>query len=263
MTTTDATTAAERYEIGDRDADGRYPVAVDGKPTGHIYRWHGGWYAVVPGQPEETRRDDKHAAAAHLVDLVDSGSVDPSAAPAGPPAAEAGIVPWLSPKLKPTRRNIISAAIALGRLAELAWTPRDGDGKVTGYPGADNPWTLTCELSGTVVVRWWSHLRGRNNDNTPRPEYRHEGCIPFEEQAGKVAAFVGEPVTACPCQQLTHPTTADAADDLLKQAERARRTDDTEALRQLLTQLLGPCPASSARGQAMKELKERGQRSKS
>ncbi|MGW1819067.1 hypothetical protein ACWCQM_36590 [Streptomyces sp. NPDC002125] len=252
MTTT-TTPAAKRYELGAREASGRYPVTVDGRPAGDIHRFHGEWYARPHGRAEESRHDDKDAAASHLVDLVDSGAVDPAAAPAKAPAVAAqGIVPWLSPRLKPTRRNILSAGIALARVAELAWLPEDEDGNTTGYPGSDNPWELTCRLDGKVVVRWWSHLRGRNGDNTPRPVYRHEGCIDFEDQAGKVAALVGERPTSCPCREITHPTTAEDVEKLLERAERARKADDVETLRPLLTQLLGPCPASSARAESMK-----------
>lgn len=253
MTTTTPTPAQKRYEIGVRDASGRYPVTVDGQPGGDIHRFHGEWYGRPHGHIEESRHDDRHKAAAHLVDLVDSGAIDPAAAPSEIPAAPAqGIVPWLAPRMKPTRRNILSAGMALARVAELAWLPEDKDGNITGYPGSDNPWELTCQLDGKVVVRWWSHLRGRNGDNTPRPEYRHEGCIDFEDQAGKVAALVGEPPTSCPCREVTHPTTAEDVKQLLDRAERARKADDIDALRPLLTQLLGPCPASSARAESMK-----------
>ncbi|MFE4264542.1 hypothetical protein [Streptomyces sp. NPDC056883] len=250
-TTTTSTPAEERHEIGARDASGRYPVAVDGKPGGHIHRFHGEWYARAHGHTEESRHDDRHAAAAHLVELVDSGATDQAATPAAA-APPQGIVPWLAPRLKPTRRNILSAGIALGRIAELAWLPEDEYGNTTGYPGSDNPWTLKCLLSGHHVVRWWSHLRGRNGDNRPRPEYRHEGCIPFEDQAAKVAVLVGEPPTSCPCLKVTHPTTAEDVEKLLERAERARKADDADTLRPVLTQLLAPCPASSARAESMK-----------
>ncbi|RPK32381.1 hypothetical protein EES39_38505 [Streptomyces sp. ADI92-24] len=258
MTTTDTApddteTSAQRYRIGDRDTSGRYPVTVDGQPGGDIHRFHGEWYARPHGHTEESRHDDRKKAAAHLVGLVDSGVIDPAAAPSEIPADETqGIVPWLSPRMKPTRRNILNAGIALGRIAELAWLPQDKDGNTTGYPGSDNWWDLKCQLDGKVIPRWWSHLRGRNGDNTPRPVYRHKGCIPFEDQAAKVAALVGEPPTGCPCREVAHPTTPDDVDQLLKRAERARKADDVDTLRPLLTQLLGPCPASSARAESMK-----------
>ncbi|MFB6670659.1 hypothetical protein [Streptomyces parvus] len=250
MTTT-TTPATKRYELGKRDATGRYAVTVDGRRAGDIHRFHGEWYARPHGHTEESRHDDKDAAASHLVDLVDSGATDPAAAPA-PAAAVEGIVPWLAPRLKPTRRNILSAGIALARVAELAWLPEDEDGNTTGYPGSDNPWMLKCCLSGHYVMRWWSHLRGRNGDNTPRPVWRHEGCIPYEDQAAKVAALVGEPPSVCPCQEVTHPSAVEDIGKLLDQAERARKADDIDTLRPLLTQLLAPCPASSARAESMK-----------
>ncbi|WP_371801461.1 hypothetical protein OHA38_43540 (plasmid) [Streptomyces sp. NBC_01732] len=253
-TTTTTTPVAKRYELGARAASGRYPVAtLDGRPAGDIHRFHGEWYARPQGHAEESRHGDKDAAAKHLVDLVDSGATDPAAVPAKAPATAAqGIVPWLSPRLKPTRRNILSAGIALARVAELAWLPEDEDGNTTGYPGSDNPWMLKCLLSGHYVMRWWSHLRGRNGDNTPRPVWRHEGCIDFEDQAAKVAALVGEPPSVCPCQEVTHPTAAEDIGKLLDQAERARKADDIDTLRPLLTQLLAPCPASSSRAESMK-----------
>ncbi|MFI8944169.1 hypothetical protein [Streptomyces syringium] len=253
MTTTTTTTPAKkRYKIGTRGASGRYPVTVDDKPSGDIHRFHGEWYARPHGHTNESRHADRHAAAQHLVTLVDSGDVDPNAPAAAESADVGGVVPWLSGRMQPTRRNIISAGIALARVAELAWTPQDENGATAPYPGSDNPWDLTCGLCGKTVKRWWSHLRGRNGDPTPRPAYRHKGCIDFEDQAAKVAALIGEPPTACPCHETDHPTTAEDVDRLLNLAERARRADDTDALRPLLAQLLGPCPASSARAESMK-----------
>ncbi|MGW6605898.1 hypothetical protein [Streptomyces sp. NPDC055036] len=249
--TPETETPEPRYTIGDRMPDGRYPVTVDDELTGFIHRWHGEWYACTPVEGDVvTPHANKEEAAARLEATAASGV---TAAETERTEEAAGIVPWLHPRMKPTRRNIISAAIALARLAELAWTPADQDGKVTGYPGSDNPWPLTCGLDEKVVVRWWSHLRGRNGDNTPRPVWRHEECIPFEDQAAKVAELVGKPAAACPCDT-KHPTDRETAAELLEKAERARRADDTEALREHLTRLLGPCPASSARAAVLKEL---------
>jgi hypothetical protein len=97
--------------------------------------------------------------------------------------------------------------------------------------------------------RYWSHLRGRNNDGIPRPLYRHEGCIPVPEHAGKLAVLV-KPAPSCYCPA-AHPTTADAAAALLKSVARARRVRDTEALTAHLTRLLGPCPAATVRADAI------------
>ncbi|WP_432041080.1 hypothetical protein [Streptomyces chartreusis] len=239
------TNTPQRYRIGERDTNDRYPVDVDGAPAGHIYRWHKVWRTVVPGQ-EETRHPSAESAAEEVTKLVDAGALtDPSAS--GP--AEASQTPdhalLLDLRLQPTAGNIRSAAIAHARIAELAWQP------LAGYPGADNHWRMRCLICPPRWEgdRYWSHLRGRNNDRIPRPRYRHEGCIPVPEHAGKLALLV-KPAPSCFCPA-AHPTTADAAAVLLKSVARARRVRDTEALTGHLTRLLGPCPAATARAAAI------------
>lgn len=241
-----------RYVIGERDATGRYPVDVDGVSAGHIYRWHKRWYAAAPGRIE-TPHPDNDSAAEHLVKLIDADTVakDPAARPQPPEAvALPRYVPQLSPRLKPTPGNILNAAKALARLQELAWEPveDEADG---GYPGADNPWLLRCLLCGWEGARWWSHLRGRNGDRTPRPKYRHDGCIPVAEIGGRVAALL-KSADSCYCKA-AHPTTADTSAKLLKSAARARRAKDVAGLTADLTRLLGPCPAATARAAAIED----------
>ncbi|MEV7297495.1 hypothetical protein AB0N79_38720 [Streptomyces microflavus] len=237
------------FWIGDCGEDGRYPVtSVAGAEAGHIYRWHRAWYAVPAGQPDSARTKhlDRKAAAKHLGQALTAGILPVA------PAAEPVIVPYLR-GLKPTPSNITNAARALARLAELAWEPLEG------YPGADNRWRMRC-FCGWTGTRWWSHLRGRNNDNTPRPENRHEGCIPMARHAETIARLY-TPSTTCPCPPgdgtASHPTTPDAAADLLKSVARARKSADHQELNRLVTLLLGPCPAASVRAQALQELADR------
>ncbi|MGP3750074.1 hypothetical protein [Streptomyces sp. IBSNAI001] len=237
--------SGSRYSIGEPDVTGRYPVAVDGRQAGHIYRWHRRWHAAAPGC-KETQHEDRDLAAGQLVKLIDEGDVLAEGAPAQTPAlTDAGYVPQLSPRLQPTPGNIRHAAKALARLNELGWEPLEG------YPGADNRWLMRCRLCEWVGTRWWSHLRGRNGDNRPRPSYRHDGCIPMVEQAApeRLARLV---VTAqsCPCK-VAHPTTADTAAALLKSVAHARRAKDTTSLTADLSRLLGPCPAATVRAAAI------------
>ncbi|MGW1039565.1 hypothetical protein [Streptomyces sp. NPDC002547] len=239
------TNTLPRHRIGERDTNDRYPVDVDGAPAGHIYRWHKVWYAVVPGQ-EETGHASPEAAAEQVTKLVDAGALTGQTAcgPAETPQAP-GYALLLDPRLQPTPGNIRSAARAHARLAELGWQP------LAGYPGADNHWRMRCLICPPRWEgnRYWSHLRGRNNDGIPRPRYRHEGCIPVPEHAGKLAVLV-KPAPSCYCPA-AHPTTADAAAALLKSVARARRVRDTEALTAHLTRLLGPCPAATVRADAI------------
>lgn len=182
----------ERYQIGKREEAGRYPVTVDETPAGHIYRRHGSWYAVMPGHPTSTARPDRYAAAAELVRMVDQGQrpTVPTQAPA--PTSPLQPIPHelygyahLMPDLRLTLPNLVRAAEAMARLDQLGWTP------LAGYPGADQPWLMWCQLCGWEGYRFWSHLRGRNGDAIPRPITRHPGCIPVakhKEELSNLAA---------------------------------------------------------------------------
>ncbi|MEU8672690.1 hypothetical protein AB0C71_38005 [Streptomyces anulatus] len=241
---------APKYRIGDCAEDGRYPVTSPaGTQAGHIYRWHRAWYAVPVGQPDSTRSKhlDREQAASHLCKILGTDTIT-----ATPDAAEPVTVPHLR-GLKPTPQNLTNAARALARLAELAWEPLEG------YPGADNRWRMKC-FCGWTGTRWWSHLRGRNNDNTPRPENRHDGCIPMAQHAETIARLY-TPATTCPCSPddstAAHPTTPDSAAKVLKSVARARQSGNHPELNRLVTLLLGPCPAASVRAQALQEVAER------
>ncbi|UNZ21411.1 hypothetical protein [Streptomyces sp. 891-h] len=209
-----------RHLTGDRGPDGRYPVTVEGELAGHIYRWHGEWYACLLGQVNEVRCHGRESAAASLAALLESGA-SPGAEPPKT-GTGGGVSPWLHPRMKPTRRNIINAGIALG------WVARNRLGTAARYPGFDNPWTLRCLLCGQDVERWWSHMRGRNGDPTPS-RMASRGCIPFEEQASRVAVLVGEPVSTCPCV-IQHPTVVEALPEVLNQAAAARRAPASSCL---------------------------------
>ncbi|MET9935552.1 MULTISPECIES: hypothetical protein [unclassified Streptomyces] len=239
-----STDTGSRYSIGERAETGHYPVSVDDRPAGYIYRWHRKWYAGAPGF-EETQHTDRDLAADHLVKLLDGGAVAAENVPEKTPGAATGYVPQLSPRLQPTPGNILNAAKALARLHELGWEPLEG------YPGTDNPWRMRCLLCGWKGTRWWSHLRGRNGDNRPRPACRHDGCIPQVEQVApaKLAELVVR-AQSCPCK-VAHPTTAETATALLKSAAVARRAKDRPSLTADLSRLLGPCPAGTARAAAI------------
>ncbi|MGW2841926.1 hypothetical protein ACWCWD_29575 [Streptomyces sp. NPDC001493] len=230
-----------RYTIGQREQDGRYPVTVDDRLTGHIYRWHGQWYAIPLGVTIESGHDDRNLAAAHLAYLFDAGAITANSTGTEPESSSQARELDLT-----TPRNITSAARALARLAELAWTP------LAPYPGSDNPWPMTCGLCGWQGVRWWSHLRGRNGDNVPRPVNRHDGCIPIEQHAERISQLT-ETATVCLCST-SHPTTPDAAAELLNSVARARRAGHELQVRAHLDRLLGPCPASTTRAEALHSL---------
>ncbi|MGW5336239.1 hypothetical protein [Streptomyces bauhiniae] len=63
---------APRYRFGRRDAEGRYPVAVDGAPVGHVYRTRRTWWAVGLDERHRTDHTSRAEAAARLVGLVDA-----------------------------------------------------------------------------------------------------------------------------------------------------------------------------------------------
>lgn len=180
---------AQRYRFGDPDRDCRYPVYVDDLYAGLIFRWHKPWYAVPVGTDEETRRTGekaKKAAAQFLVDQVDAGAITPQAtAPEQAAPALYDPVPLLHPRMPANPTNQRTAEQVIERLADHFWKP------LGGYPGADNPWLMRCELDGCEEdwqgVRYWSHLRGRNN-NPPSP-YRHPGCIGAEQVRARIAAY--------------------------------------------------------------------------
>ncbi|GHH56048.1 hypothetical protein [Streptomyces candidus] len=62
---------APRYRFGRRDAEGRYPVSVDGAPVGHVYRTRRTWCALGLDETRRTDHTSRAEAAARLVGLVD------------------------------------------------------------------------------------------------------------------------------------------------------------------------------------------------
>ncbi|MEU6467433.1 hypothetical protein [Streptomyces sp. NPDC046976] len=60
-----------RYRFGRRDAEGRYPVSVDGAPVGHVYRTRRTWWALGLDETRRTDHSSRAEAAARLVGLVD------------------------------------------------------------------------------------------------------------------------------------------------------------------------------------------------
>lgn len=254
LTLQDGEQTPPRYELGDVDERGRYSVTVNGTLTGHVARWHGIWHATTAtGLTLPHRHPDRHTAAQQLADLSTTSQPSPDATP----TTSARTSPYahlLDPGLAATTRTIVNAAIALARLNELAWQP------VAGYPGADNRWLLRClvcsdarasqDLLPWTGARFWSHLRGRNGDNIPRPLCRHDGCLPIKEHPDRLAHITPAPAPACPCAE-QHPTTPQTAKPLLAACATARRRHDEDSLHALLTRLLGPCPASRARATAL------------
>ncbi|MGW2689942.1 hypothetical protein ACWC6I_43185 [Streptomyces sp. NPDC001414] len=241
----------QRYQIGAREESGRYPVTVDGKPAGCVYRRHGNWFPVMPGHRMEGRSTNRNGAAETLVAAVDQGkrpTIPAQATHPEPPRnglATANSYTRLIPDLRPTHANLVRAAEAMARLAELAWTPLEG------YPGADQPWMMHCRLCGWEGRRFWSHLRGRNGDRTPRPITRHPGCVPVADHAEHIAKFAAELTTTCACE-FKHPTTTDEASDVLVTLTIANRSDLGYLVQRSLCAILDPCPATSTRAAALR-----------
>ncbi|MDJ0345564.1 hypothetical protein QMK19_34010 [Streptomyces sp. H10-C2] len=186
--TLNTTQNTERYTLGDADQECRYPVLVAGQRIGLVFRWHGAWFAVADGQSEEVRvaagRIGGEAAARYLVDEFDAGRITPES------STEAGIVEasgtfgptlLLHPRMPATARNVEAATLAMAGLSEYLWTPMGG------YPGADNPWVMACQLCDWQGPRYWSHLRGRNGN--PASPYRHPGCIDAAQVRARITAY--------------------------------------------------------------------------
>ncbi|WP_335940011.1 hypothetical protein [Streptomyces sp. PTD5-9] len=67
----EAQVEAPRYRFGRRDAEGRYPVSVDGAPVGHVYRTRRTWWALGLDEQHRTDHTTRAEAATRLVGLVD------------------------------------------------------------------------------------------------------------------------------------------------------------------------------------------------
>ncbi|MFD8376317.1 hypothetical protein ACFV2Z_37140 [Streptomyces sp. NPDC059688] len=246
-----------RYVLGKRAQDGRYPVTVDGAPTGTVHRRHGSWYTTIPGHRILARFRNRFDAAEHLVTLTDRGIRPTVPAPGDRPAvgldmrtAGTGLAATrtyqhLVPDLRPTLPNLIRAVEAMARLAQLGWTPLEG------YPGADQGWFMECRLCGWKGHRFWSHLRGRNGDQTPRPINRHPGCIPVADMPDALLNLGQERRRHCPCP-VAHPTTVDAARTVLAKLGDALRSGAMLSATIHARALLEPCPASTLRAAALR-----------
>ncbi|MFB7598392.1 hypothetical protein [Streptomyces sp. NPDC056160] len=241
----------QSYQLGAREESGRYPVKVGGITAGYIYRRHGSWYSVMPGHRTDGRCADRHAAAQALVHLINQGqrpTVPPQSTRPHTPTALARATAsytYLIPDLRPTLANLVRAAEAMARLAELGWSP------LAGYPGADQPWMMQCRLCGWEGRRFWSHLRGRNGDLTPRPITRHPGCLPVADHEEAIQKVTAEQATRCECP-FTHPTSVPQALDVLKSIQAARGTRHDARAILFSRAILEPCPASTNRAKALR-----------
>ena len=169
----------QRYTLGIPDMECRYPVLLSGQFIGHVFRWHRAWFAIPAGLTTpaglhiEIRVSagsiGKDAAARYLCDEVDAGRITPQETPAALPTEETNRpVPLLHRRMRATPHNVAAAHVAIAGLADYRWTPMGG------YPGADNPWLISCDLCGWEGPRYWSHLRGRKGN--PPSMFRHPGC---------------------------------------------------------------------------------------
>ncbi|MEV4044234.1 hypothetical protein [Streptomyces sp. NPDC049744] len=241
----------QRYIIGKRDEKGFYPVKVCAIAAGTIHRRHGSWYATMPGHPVE-RAADRDQAAALLVARVDQGDrpTIPAPAPVTPATRIHGLratrsYSHLMPSLRLSLANLVRSAEATARLAQLGWTPLEG------YPGADQPWLMECRLCGWKGRRFWSHLRGRNGDNTPRPITRHPGCIPVADHAAALITLAAERARECGCER-KHPTWISEALDALAAIQTALDGKAFMSAAIYSRSIVEPCPASTRRAEVLR-----------
>ncbi len=177
------------YRLGAADIECHYPVIIgEDQVIGAIFRWHRDWLVQASTGEHNLGRPPKgtpgaEMAAAHLASEYAAGRI--TATPlAEMPVKELpaeGDVPLLHPRLPDTPRNRDGAKKALAGLATHRWTP------LGGFPGADNPWSLRCDLCDWAGPRYWSHLRGRNNQ--PPSPHRHDGCIGEDQVRELIAAY--------------------------------------------------------------------------
>ncbi|MGW2865635.1 hypothetical protein [Streptomyces sp. NPDC001205] len=237
----------QRYVLGKREEDGRYPVTIDGSPAGTIHRRHGSWYATIPGHANNRSFRDRYSAADFLAMLHDQG-VRPTI-PA-PDSAARPIAPstyhHLVPDLRLSLANLVRASEAMARLAQLGWVPLEG------YPGADQPWLMECRLCGWKGRRFWSHLRGRKGDRTPRPVTRHPGCIPVKDMPAALIVLASERLLSCPCEEFRHPTSTDAAITAVNAVGTALETGAIDCALLYARAILEPCPAATSRADMLR-----------
>ncbi|WP_331729779.1 hypothetical protein [Streptomyces chartreusis] len=178
-----------QYRLGTPDAECRYPVIVGDALIGWAFRWHRDWLVDSSAGERNLHRPPKGSkgvdmAADYLAGEFRAGRI--TATPLAEARAESaqphGPAPLLHPRMPITTANVRAAHKALAGLTEHRWTPRSG------YPGADNPWFVVCDLCGWSGPRYWSHLRGRNGN--PPSIMRHEGgCIGADAVRQTIAAY--------------------------------------------------------------------------
>ncbi|MFC8006565.1 hypothetical protein ACFUCH_06670 [Streptomyces olivaceus] len=150
--TTGGSSTVPTYRVGTPDIQCRYPVIVGGDQViGRAYRWHRDWLVLTTAGERNLRRPPKGTpgtdmAAAHLAEEHAAGRI--GAVPLEQVLAEAptplcGPVPLLHPRMPVNDRNTEGAQIAFDGLAAHHWRAI-----LTGFPGNDNHWYLTCELCG-------------------------------------------------------------------------------------------------------------------
>jgi hypothetical protein len=252
----------QRFFLGKRDERGHYPVTVDNTiEAGTVYRRHGSWYAVMPGHRITSRFPDRYQAAYFLVRLTDKGlrPTVPAQTPVHSPADRLRSIvglratrtyAYLLPDLRFTIPNLVRAAEAMSRLAQLGWKPLEG------YPGADQPWKMECRLCGWQGTRFWSHLRGRNGDGIPRPVTRHPGCIPVKEHPLALINLATERKYECECA-FPHPMTVEQAQAVMGAIEDALNANALMGASLHTRGILEPCPAASRRALVLRAALDR------
>ncbi|MFD8415445.1 hypothetical protein ACFV2Q_27405 [Streptomyces sp. NPDC059650] len=184
-------TTTQAYRLGETDAECRYPVVI-GKDLviGLAFRWHRDWLVQDNTGEYNLGRPPKgmkgvDMAAAHLVAAYAAGRITATKLREGAEEQPRvyGPAPLLHPRMPVTPRNIAGARKAWAGVSEHLWTP------LGGFPGADNPWFLACEMPGCdwAGPRYWSHLRGRNGQ--PPSAHRHPECIGEDKVRALIPAY--------------------------------------------------------------------------
>lgn len=136
--------------------------------------------------------------------------------------------------LKPSVRNLASAAKALARIDELGWAP------LGGYCGSDVLWPVHCLVCGRTCTRFYSHLR------RARPASRHPGCLPKAEHPAALAKLAERARSTCGCS-VPHAITPEEVAQAFEIVAQAQLRGNAQALVVGLDRLLTPCPATGAR----------------
>ncbi|MFI8365259.1 hypothetical protein ACIGD1_34545 [Streptomyces sp. NPDC085612] len=178
------------YRLGEPDTECRYPVIIgEDRVIGRAFRWHRNWLVQDSsgernlGRPPKGEKGEVMAAA-HLVQRYADGLITATRLVTATDEGQArvfGPAPFLHPRMPANDRNVEGALKAWAGLATHLWTP------LAGFPGADNPWYLLCDLCGWAGPRYWSHLRGRNGQ--PPSAHRHPGCIGEDRVRERIAAY--------------------------------------------------------------------------